>query len=154
MRTPPLFSRLLQLLLALVLGLGPLGASVLAASLHAPLCGCAGCGATTADESCCPVGANEEEGPLVRAAQGSCGCQLVEPDTERSQPALTCPCPVRERSGDVPARRGLELCATPLVLRVAPRDSYPPGRASPPGPAGGQRLRGAARAAALGLMLL
>jgi hypothetical protein len=144
--------RLLRLALAFVLGLGPLGASLLAASLHTPLCGCAGCGPASTEPSCCSSRELDPSGPALRAAEDPCACSLVGPHEEPSRAARVCP--TRERVGDLQVARDREPARLPRAWAAARGVEPAPGRSSPPGPPGSRRLRGTARAAARGLLLL
>ncbi len=146
----------LRLLLALVLGLGPLGASVVAAALHAPLCSCSGCGAESAEASCCGSGPERDEPVLVALDEG-CSCALVLPEREAS-PALA----PRVCAESSPVRGQLERGQRALELDWSSDSSPgactasagPPRGTSEPGPPGSRRSRGPARAVALGTLRL
>lgn len=147
----------LQLFLALVLGFGPLGASLLAASLHAPLCGCAGCGADAAAESCCEVSETASDGPALVASERNCPCALGLPSREASPATAPRVCAARNlaRVELERGQRAVELAwsVAPFVAQDSAGES-PPEDSSEPGPPGSRRERGAARAAALGALLV
>jgi hypothetical protein len=141
----------LRLVLVLALGLGPAGAAALAASLHAPLCACAGCGPAGAEEGCCPADENEPSAPRVSAEGGACPCARIAPD-EPGDPAVLAG-PVRSGERAV----GAQPSSPPPLGRenaAAALDGRPPGRARPTGPPGVRRAHGAERAAALGILVL
>lgn len=74
-------SALSSWILALLFGLGPLGAEVLAALGHAQVCACCRTGETVA--SCCAV--EEEENapstPEVASLDGACPCAVMTPSS-------------------------------------------------------------------------
>lgn len=153
---------LLRLSLALVLGLGPLGASVVAASLHAPFCGCTGCGMDgmsgmdAEGASCCSSAVKESDEPAFVAQGPGCACALVAPSRE-PEPATAPRVGPSQSSARIElahGQRAVELarCLAPAPASSAPR-AEPPGEREP-GPAGSQRARGAVRAAALGSLRL
>ena len=143
-------------LLALLLGLGPVGADVLAALAHAQVCACC---TTDEAESCC--GAKEEESPAPEVVSaGGCPCALVAPSSEDAGAAVR-----SASSAQDGARARLERCHRAVELAwVQPRRPVtssesslaPPGahaaRAS--GPPGSGALHGPARSAALGVLRL
>jgi hypothetical protein len=149
-------SRCLRLLLAFVLGLGPLGASVLAASLHAPLCGCTGC--APAAESCCEAAsAGSDSVARLTAAEESCACAVVQPD--RGTPAVAPrACETRSHARGVLARGqrlvALEWSPAPVPLVRSDPGPGAGGRHAAHGPPGIDAVRGGARAAAFGTLRL
>jgi hypothetical protein len=147
----------LRLLLALVLGLGPLGASVLAASLHAPFCGCSGC--SPAAESCCEAASAEvDSGARLTAAEEGCACAVVQP--EHGAPPAVAPrtCEARSHARGVLARGqrlvALEWSPAPVPLVRSDVDPGASGRHAAHGPPGVDAVRGGARAAAFGTLRL
>jgi hypothetical protein len=142
--------------LALVLGIGPLGAEVLAALGHAQVCTCC---RSDEVESCCGEGAKEPATPQV-SSDGACPCALVAPSG-----ATPCPSVPRasESRGGVRSEldrchRAVELAWVELLLPAPGGESSPappgPGSAPPAGPAGSSRLLGSGRASALGVLRL
>lgn len=152
----PMSARFLSVLpswmLALLVGLGPLGAEVLAALGHAQVCAC--CRESEA-RSCCGGEEQEPEAPQVVAAQ-ACTCAIVAPSGAK-------PCTVIARTSESrpDARsqierlhRGVELAWVELAVPAVAKGSSlatpsPPGLAGPPGSRG---MRGGERAAALGVL--
>jgi hypothetical protein len=150
-------STLLRLVLALVLGLGPLGASVLAASLHAPLCACSGCGAdANGAASCCAGEEPARDAPLVVSAESSCPCAWVLPGRQGGTEATACVRPARS-AAEVALERGqrvskLLVSATHEPPERFAREAPPDGRED--GPQGRHAARGSQRAAAFGALRL
>jgi hypothetical protein len=146
--------RLLELGLALALGLGPLGASVLAASLHAPLCACDGCGSDGAAPSCCESDEPAGDGPALVTDERGCGCARGSASRSPEPAALprACPGPGSPRAE---LARGAPAWAWSVEppARGAAAWTGPPGEPEP-GPQGSRSARGAARAAALGALRL
>lgn len=146
----------LRLLLALVLGLGPLGASVVAAALHAPLCACTGCGAEAGEASCCDAGP-ERDGPVLVAADVGCACAMVLPERDAS-PVIApraCVGPCSTLVELARGQRAVELSWSPAASLVTRTGSTgPPRGAREPGPPGSCRAQGPARAVALGALRL
>ena len=140
-------------LLALLLGLGPLGAGVLTALWHAQLCACC---AEDDVASCC--GAEEETPATERVVhvESGCPCSIVAP-ASTTTPASLAPA----SAATVDARAQLERChgavelARVEVSRSAASGGLAPSRPGfPGGPPGLHGLRGAGRAAALGVLRL
>jgi hypothetical protein len=123
------FQRALRVLLALVLGLGPLSAAVLAAGLHASLCACPGCDAQGAPDACC----REEpraDADSTRVADEGCPCVLELPESDRV-PAVAPDVGGAAREVRVElarAQRAVELAwsVTPGPSRSAPAAESPP----------------------------
>ena len=147
--------RLLPLLLALLLGLGPLGAAVLAESLHGPFCGCMGCAPGGTSSSCCAVVEPETSGPNLAPTPSPCACRIAAPVRDASPSVTVRTCDARSDGRFVLERSQATVARawTPLERSIL-RAQAPPGRAAPPGPPGSERAHGAARAAAFGPQLL
>jgi len=137
----------LRVVLALCLGLGPLGAQTVGRWMHAPVCACGACDATGAESCCVPQA--PDEGPQVRAESGGCGCALEAPADE-AMPALP-----PHAAGRTAPRAAAPLATGPAVKPVvqgsieglvAFRARRNPPRAGP--------ARGGARAARLGVWRL
>lgn len=144
-------SSLSSWLLALLLGLGPLGADVLVALGHAELCACC---RTDETEGCCGA----EEGPAEPALapfDDGCPCAAVAPSDAGPWSAIAC-------RNDASAGSRVELerlhrvaafaLATPIwpALVRAPD----PAASSESRPPGARHAGGAERVAALGVLRL
>jgi len=143
-------------MLALLVGLGPLGAEVLAAFGHAQVCTCCKSGEVT---SCCGEEEEEPATPQAVPAQG-CPCAIVAPSRTTS-----CASAVRTSAARAGARaqlecfhRAVELAWVELPLPAAAGESSPapPGWGSDctAGPPGSGGMRGSERASALGVLRL
>lgn len=146
----------LRLCLALVLGLGPLGASVVTAALHAPLCACTGCGAEAGEASCCEA-EPASDGPVFVAADGGCACALVLPDRDASPVVAPRACvgPCSTLVELARGQRAVELSWSPESSPATrSTNAGPPRGTSEPGPPGSCRAEGPARAIALGALRL
>jgi hypothetical protein len=151
-----LLSVLPSWMLALLLGLGPLGAEVLAALGHAQVCSCC-----RSDEpaTCCGEEAEAPATTQIATAGGGCPCAVVAPSsaTPRSSVPRTsagrkCPRGELERF-----HRAAELECVELALDAAGGSALAPrgsGKVSRAGPPGSSEPRGPGRASALGVLRL
>jgi len=157
--------RLLRLLLALVLGLGPLGASVLADGLHSPLCGCGGCGTGNngmgSAESCCELPRGQDAAPVL-TAESLCTGRLAHSNTN-ANPALSPRVSEARDTVRTELERGRRALvqdgdrdnAIPRILvTLTAGDGPRRGLTVWSGPAGSRGPRGAARTIALGALRL
>jgi hypothetical protein len=141
---------LLHGLLALLIGIGPTSATALAASLHTPLCACAGCGLSD-EASCCAPASEAEREPRLSSEEAACPCGLDAPGEK--QPGERCTVCLRERASSRESRAlSLEFAGTFVALRASTR-RVPPGRSCSTAPAV-DRGGGARRAAALRVFLI
>ena len=144
-------SSFLRWVLALFLGLGPLGANALAALSHASVCTCC----RSAAESCCSGEEEAPETPRAVADEDACPCAVIAPFG--GTPGAVAPRTECSRTGMRSqlerSHRAVELAWVELAL---PRESVaaPPGTAPGSGPPGTHVVRGPERAASLGVMRL
>jgi hypothetical protein len=153
---PRFLRSLLRLILAFVLGLGPLGASVLAGSLHSSLCGCVGCAPSA--ESCCGSAPEEPEGAPVVVAADACACIVAQPDRGMAHDVAPRTCDARSHArGALERGQRLVLSAwspEPVPLARSDPGAAASGRHAPHGPPGIDATRGGARLAAFGALRL
>jgi hypothetical protein len=138
-------------LLALLLGLGPLGADVLAALGHAELCACC----TEEAEGCC--GAEEESSaPALSPLEGGCPCAAVAPSGATPWTGLACRSDARA-GARVELERLHRAAAFALAVPTWPAlvcAAAPAGTSSASRPPGARHAGGAERVAALGVLRL
>ena len=149
-------SVILRWTLALSLGLGPLGADVLAALGHAQVCACC---RSEALESCCA--AKERDSAAPRAVpENACACSIVAPSGTAPLAVVPRTSEIRSDARGRLARlnRVVELVRVELPLCREPSESSPapPGsrHARGIGPPGSSSERGSSRASALGVLRL
>jgi hypothetical protein len=139
-------------LLALLLGLGPLGADVLVALGHAELCAC--CRAEAA-EGCCAA-KEEPSAPAVTPLEGGCSCAAVAPSEATPWTGLACRSETRA-GPRVELERLHRAAGFALAVSTWPAPvcaPAPAGASSASGPPGARRASGAERVAALGVLRL
>lgn len=143
-------------LAALLLGLEPAGSALLAASSHTPACR-ADCGTERAPLRSLAAPASERGNPLLGAQPGAAHCALVPPARQAGHSLGPRTCNARRdvRAELARCQRTLALVWSPVLLRAPAAQPLAPARSRAALGAAGPRLaHGAARAAALGVLLL
>jgi hypothetical protein len=146
-------------MLALALGVGPLGAEVLAALGHSQVCGCCQSSDPVGETTgCCGGEAEEPETPQAVPEGGGCPCSIVAPSgaSELARPMRPSEAGERARARLERLHRSVELAWMEIALPAAARESSPAPPAFPDlaGPPGSRGWNGSERAAALGVLRL